>query len=30
MRDPGAKYNLLSALDKDVRIEEGIIDGHMV
>lgn len=30
MRDPGAKYNLLSALDKNVRIEEGIIDGHII
>lgn len=30
MRDPGAKYNLLSAIDKDVRIEEGIIDGHII
>lgn len=30
MRDPGAKYNLLSALDNDVRIEEGIIDGHII
>lgn len=30
MRDPGAKYNLLASLDKDVRIEEGIIDGHII
>ncbi len=30
MRDPGAKYNLLSALDKGVKIEEGIIDGHII
>ena len=30
MRDPGAKYNLLSALDNDVRIEEGIVDGHII
>lgn len=30
MRDPGAKYNLLSSLDNDVRIEEGIIDGHII
>lgn len=30
MRDPGAKYNLLSAIDKSVKIEEGIIDGHII
>lgn len=30
MRDPGAKYNLLAAIDKDVKIEEGIIDGHII
>lgn len=30
MRDPGAKYNLLSAIDKDVKIEEGIVDGHII
>lgn len=30
MRDPGAKYNLLSSLDNDVRIEEGIVDGHII
>ena len=30
MRDPGAKYNLLSSLDHDVRIEEGIVDGHII
>lgn len=30
MRDPGAKYNLLFALDEDVKIEEGIIDGHII
>lgn len=30
MRDPGAKFNVLSALDKNVRIEEGIIDGHII
>lgn len=30
MRDPGAKYNLLSGLDKDVKIEQGIIDGHII
>ena len=30
MRDPGAKYNLLSALDSDVKIEQGIIDGHII
>lgn len=30
MRDPGAKYNLLSSLDKDVRIEQGIVDGHII
>lgn len=29
-RDPWAKLNLLNAVDKDVRIEEGIIDGHVV
>ena len=26
MRDPGAKYNLLAAIDKDVKIEEGITE----
>ena len=30
MRDPGAKYNLLASLDKDIKIEEGIIDGHII
>ena len=30
MRDPGAKYNLLVAIDRDVKIEEGIIDGHII
>jgi len=30
MRDPGAKYNLLAAIDEDVKIEEGIIDGHII
>ena len=30
MRDPGAKYNLLASIDKDVKIEEGIIDGHII
>lgn len=30
MRDPGAKYNLLSSIDKDVKIEEGITDGHQI
>ena len=30
MRDPGAKYNLLAAVDKDVKIEQGIIDGHII
>ena len=30
MRDPGAKYNLLAAIDNDVKIEEGIIDGHII
>jgi len=30
MRDPGAKYNLLAAIDKSVKIEEGIIDGHII
>jgi len=30
MRDPGAKYNLLAAIDRDVKIEEGIIDGHII
>lgn len=30
MRDPGAKYNLLSNIDSGVKIEEGIIDGHII
>ena len=30
MRDPGAKYNLLESIDKDVKIEQGIIDGHII
>ena len=30
MRDPGAKYNLLAAIDKGVKIEEGISDGHII
>jgi len=30
MRDPGAKYNLLASFDKDVKIEEGIVDGHII
>lgn len=30
MRDPGAKYNLLSSIDKDVKIEQGITDGHII
>lgn len=30
MRDPGAKYNLLVAIDKDVTIETGIRDGHII
>lgn len=30
MRDPGAKYNLLSAIDKGLKIEEGIVDGHII
>lgn len=30
MRDPGAKYNLLASIDRDVKIEEGIIDGHII
>ncbi len=30
MRDPGAKYNLLSSLDKNLKIEDGIIDGHII
>lgn len=30
MRDPGAKYNLLAAIDRDVKIEEGITDGHII
>ena len=30
MRDPGAKYNLLAAVDNDVKIEQGIIDGHII
>lgn len=30
MRDPGAKYNLLAAVDKEVKIEQGIIDGHII
>ncbi len=30
MRDPGAKYNLLASIDKDVKIEEGITDGHII
>lgn len=29
-RDPWAKLNLLNEIDKDVKIEEGIIDGHVV
>ena len=29
-RSPAAKYKLLSAADKDVWIEEGIIDGHII
>lgn len=30
MRDPGAKYNFLSAIDKDVTVDSGIIDGHII
>ena len=30
MRDPGAKYNFLVGADKDVTIEKGIIDGHII
>lgn len=30
MRDPGAKYNLLSAIDQGTKIEEGIVDGHII
>ena len=30
MRDPGAKFNLLSSIDKGYYIESGIIDGHMI
>ena len=30
MRDPGAKYKLLASFDKDVKIEEGIVDGHII
>lgn len=30
MRDPGAKYNALTDLDEDTRIEEGIVDGHII
>ena len=30
MRDPGAKYNFLSAIDEGVTIETGIIDGHII
>ena len=30
MRDPGAKYNFLAQLDKEVTVESGIIDGHII
>lgn len=30
MRDPGAKYNFLSSIDKDVTVDSGIIDGHII
>lgn len=30
MRDPGAKFNLLVAMDKGVKIEDGIVDGHII
>ena len=30
MRDPGAKYNFLASVDKDVTTDSGIADGHII
>ena len=30
MRDPGAKYNFLASVDKDVTTDSGIVDGHII